>query len=165
MRDANSRRVLALVRIAVGIMFLFFAEYKIVGSEFVHAGFQKYIGEYVNQNQVVNWLRPTLTRYVLPHPFLWARIVAWSELLIAISMISGFWVRLASFGGIVYMLALTLSTWYAPGHGAPPWRYIGNNLDHIPLLMLFLIFLAFGAGQTWGLDGGRRSAMVPKRKI
>jgi len=61
------------------------------------------------------------------------------------------------------MLALTLSTWYAPGHGAPPWRYIGNNLDHIPLLMLFLIFLAFGAGQTWGFDGGRRVAL-PKRK-
>jgi len=47
---------------------------------------------------------------------------------------------------------LTLSTWYAPGHGAPAWRYLGNNLDHIPLLMLFLIFLAFDAGRMWGLD-------------
>ena len=152
MSDANARRVLALERIAVGVIFLFFAEYKIVGSEFVHGGFQKYIGTYVDQHQVVNLLRPTLTRIVLPHPFLWARVVAWSELLIGVSLVLGWWVRLSSLGGAIYMLALTLSTWYAPGHGAPPWRYLGNNLDHIPLLMLFLIFLTFDAGRTWGLD-------------
>ena len=152
MNDANARRVLAIVRIAVGVIFLFFAEYKIVGHEFVHGGFQKYIGTYVDQHQVVNWLRPTLTRYVLPHPFLWARIVAWSELLIGVSLVLGLWVTWSSLGGAIYMLALTSSTWYAPGHGAPAWRYFGNNLDHIPLLMLFLIFLSFGAGHTWGLD-------------
>jgi uncharacterized membrane protein YecN with MAPEG domain len=52
------------------------------------------------------------------------------------------------------MLALTLCTWYAPGHNVHYWRYLGNNLDHIPLLMLFVIFLSFRAGDTWGLDGG-----------
>jgi len=154
MSDANARRVLALVRIAVGVIFLFFAEYKIVGSEFVHGGFQKYMSSYVDQHQVVNWLRPTLTHYVLPHPYLWARVVAWSELLIGISLLTGWWVRLSSLGGVIYMLALTCSTWYGAGHGVPFWRYLGNNLDHIPLLMLFLIFLAFGAGDTWGVDGG-----------
>jgi len=152
MSDANARRVLALIRIAVGIIFLFFAEYKIVGSDFVHGGFQKYVGTYVDQHQVVSWLRPTLTRYVLPHPFLWARIVAWSELLIGVSLVLGLWVSVSSLGGAIYMLALTCSTWYAPGHGAACWRYLGNNLDHIPLLMLFLIFMAFGAGHTWGFD-------------
>lgn len=152
MSDANARRVLAVVRMAVGIIFLFFAEYKIVGSEFVHGGFQKYVGTYVDQHQVVSWLRPTLTRYVLPHPFLWARIVAWSELLIGVSLVLGLWVRLGSLGGAVYMLALTFSTWFAPGHSAAPWRYLGNNLDHILLLMLFLIFMAFGAGHSWGFD-------------
>ena len=154
MSDANARRVLALVRVAVGVIFLFFAEYKIVGSEFVHGGFQKYIGTYVDQHQVVLWLRPILARWVLPHPFLWARIVAWGELLIGISLVLGWWVRLSSFFGILYMLALTCSTWFAPGYNVPYWRYLGNNLDHIPLLMLFLIFFAFRAGNTWGLDGG-----------
>jgi uncharacterized membrane protein YphA (DoxX/SURF4 family) len=154
MSDANARRVLALVRIAVGVTFLFFAEYKIVGSEFVHGGFQKYISTYVDQHQVVSWVQPVLTHYVLPHPFLWARVVSWSELLIGISLVLGYWVRLSSFGGAVYMLALTLCTWYAPGHNVHYWRYLGNNLDHIPLLMLFLIFLSFRAGDTWGLDGG-----------
>jgi len=154
MSDANARRVLVLVRVVVGVIFLFFAEYKIVGSEFVHGGFQRYIGTYVDQHQVVGWLRPILTRYVLPHPFVWARIVAWGELLIGISLVLGWWVRLSSLFGILYMLALTLATWFAPGHNGPYWRYLGNNLDHIPLLMLFVIFFVFRAGGTWGLDGG-----------
>ena len=153
MNDANARRLLALIRIAAGVIFLLFAEYKIIGSEFVHGGFQKYISTYVDQHQVVNWLRPTLTRYVQPHPFIWARVIAWSELLIGVSLVIGLWVRLSSLAGVVYMLALTLSTWYGPGQGAPAWRYVGNNLDHIPMLMLFLIFMAFGAGDVWGLDG------------
>jgi uncharacterized membrane protein YphA (DoxX/SURF4 family) len=161
MSDANARRVLALIRIAVGVIFLFFAEYKIVGSEFVHGGFQKYVSSYVDQHQVVSWLRPTLTHYVLPHPYIWARIVSWSEALIGISLVLGLWVLLASIGGAIYMLTLTLCTWFAPGHGVPFWRYLGDNLDHIPLLMLFLIFLAFNAGTSWGL--GARSAPVRKR--
>ena len=161
MSDANARRVLALVRVSVGVIFLFFAEYKIVGSEFVHGRFQKYIGTYVDQHQVVGWLRPILTRYVLPHPFLWARVVAWGELLIGISLVLGWWVRLSSVFGILYMFALACSTWFAPGHNAPYWRYLGNNLDHIPLLMLFLIFFVFRAGSTWGLD---RGGIKPPRK-
>lgn len=152
MSDANARRLLALIRIAVGAIFLFFAEYKIVGSDFVHGGFQKYIGVYVDQHQAVSWIRPVLTHYVQPHPLIWSRVIAWSEALIGISLVIGFWVRLSSLAGAVYMFVLAVSTWYAPGHGAPMWRYLGNNLDHIPLLMLFLIFSAFGAGDSWGLD-------------
>lgn len=152
MSDANARRVLAVIRFAVGVIFLLFAEYKIVGSEFVHGGFQKYVGNWVDQHQPAGLIRPALTHYVLPHPFWWARVVAWGELLIGISLVLGWWVRLSSFCGVIYMLALTLSTWFAPGHNVPYWRYLGNNLDHIPLLMLFVIFVVFKAGETWGLD-------------
>jgi len=152
MSDANARRVLAIIRFVVGVIFLFFAEYKIVGSEFVHGGFQKYVGGYVDQHEAAGLIRPLLSHSVLPHPFLWARVVSWGELFIGISLVLGWWVRLSSLFGAVYMLALTLSTWFAPGHGAPYWRYLGNNLDHIPLLMLFLIFIVFKAGETWGLD-------------
>ena len=51
------------------------------------------------------------------------------------------------------MLNITLSTWWGAGHGVALWRYFGAELDTIPLILLFLIFFASDAGQTWGVDG------------
>jgi hypothetical protein len=48
---------------------------------------------------------------------------------------------------------MLLATWWAPGHGVPVWRYFGNELDHLPLLLLLIVFYAADAGRTWGLDG------------
>jgi hypothetical protein len=35
------------------------------------------------------------------------------------------------------------------------WRYFGAELDHLPLLFLFIIFFVADAGKEWGLDGRR----------
>jgi uncharacterized membrane protein YphA (DoxX/SURF4 family) len=146
-------KAIAAVRIATGIIFLLFAEYKIVGSEFTPAGFERWVRGWVEQGQVVGFYRPVLVNVALAHPVLCARLVAWSELAIAVSLIFGWLVRPASTGGVVLMLNFILSTWYAPGHGAPVWQYFGANLDHIPLLFLFVIFYTTHAGDFWGLDG------------
>lgn len=156
--------MLTLARIAVGVIFLFFAQYKIFQPGFVHGGFEKYVRGYYDKDMPVRSLRPTLEKYVLPHPQAWGRIVAWSEAAIALSLIFGLWVRAASVGGAIYMLALTLTTWYAPGHDAPKWQYVGANLDHIPLLILFLIFLATDAGMVCGLDARRGRGGAPAKK-
>ena len=74
--------------------------------------------------------------------------------MIGVSLVLGWWVRLSSLGGIALMLAMTFSSWYEPGYGAAYWRYLGAHLDNIPLAMLFLLFLVFDAGKTWGADGG-----------
>ncbi|PYX73205.1 MAG: hypothetical protein DMG72_13405, partial [Acidobacteria bacterium] len=58
--------------------------------------------------------------------------------------------------GALYMLSLTFATWWEPGHGVPVWRYFGAELDHLPLLFLFVIFFVADAGQKWGLDGRRQ---------
>ena len=50
------------------------------------------------------------------------------------------------------MFNLLLSTWVLP-HGVPLWRYFGNELDNISLLLLFVLFFAHRAGETLGLDG------------
>jgi hypothetical protein len=65
-------------------------------------------------------------------------------------------VRLFSIVGVFFMLQLVLSTWNLPA-GTPAWRYVGNELEHIPLLLMFIIFYAHSAGETLGLDGGRVS--------
>jgi hypothetical protein len=51
------------------------------------------------------------------------------------------------------MLSLTLATWWEPGHGLPLWQYFGSELDHLPLLFLFILFFVAEAGREWGLDG------------
>jgi uncharacterized membrane protein YphA (DoxX/SURF4 family) len=75
---------------------------------------------------------------------------------IGLSLLLGIWVRPASILGALYMLNLTLATWWDPGHGVPIWRYFGNELEHLPLLLLFIIFFVANAGQQWGLDGRLR---------
>jgi hypothetical protein len=60
-------------------------------------------------------------------------------------------VRPFSVLGALFMLNLVFSTWVLPA-GVPPWRYLGNELDNIPLLMLFVLFCVHNAGVTLGLD-------------
>jgi thiosulfate dehydrogenase [quinone] large subunit len=149
-------KAIACVRIATGIIFFLFAEYKIVGSEFTPVGFEHWVRGWVDQGQVVGFYRPVLVNIALAHPVLCARMVACGELGIAVSLILGLLVRPAAIGGVILMTNFILSTWFAPGHGAPVWQYFGANLDHIPLLFLFVIFYATRAGEVWGLDGRLR---------
>ena len=155
-QPSAAAKAIAVVRIAIGIIFLLFAEYKIVGAEFTPAGFEHWVRGWLDQDQVAGFYRPVLLNLALAHPLLCARLVAWGELAIAISLIFGVLVRPASIGGAILMINFILSTWYAPGHGAPVWQYFGANLDHIPLLFLFVIFYATRAGDAWGLDGRLR---------
>jgi uncharacterized membrane protein YphA (DoxX/SURF4 family) len=77
---------------------------------------------------------------------------------IGVSLLLGIWVRPASVLGALHMLSLTLATWWDPGHGVPLWRYFGNELDHLPVLFLFIIFFVSDAGQQWGLNGRRQKS-------
>lgn len=92
---------------------------------------------------------------VQSHPVFFGYLVGVIESLIGISLLLGLKVRLASVLGALFMLNMIACTWWDPGHSAPVWRYFGAELDHIPLLFLFLIFFAADAGTTWGLDQPR----------
>jgi uncharacterized membrane protein YphA (DoxX/SURF4 family) len=144
----------AAVRIATSILFLLFGEYKLAGPAFAHGGFQNYLRSYIS-NDAVSFYRPFLLRVVLPHAVFFGYFVGVLESLIGISLLLGFWVRLASALGVFLMLNLALASWWAPGHGVPLWRYFGAELDTLPLLMLFVVFYAADAGRVWGLDARR----------
>jgi thiosulfate dehydrogenase (quinone) large subunit len=140
---------MALVRILVGIMFLFFAQYKLVHRDFAHGGYEKYVQGYVQETSV-DFYKPVL-RMTLRHPVLCGYTVGVTELLIGLSLVLGWWTRTFSIIGALFMLNLTLATWHLPP-GSAYWRYLGNELDNIPLLMLFIVFIAHRAGQTLGMD-------------
>jgi uncharacterized membrane protein YphA (DoxX/SURF4 family) len=141
-------RILVVARIVTGAFFLFFGEYKVFGRAFAHAGFAHYLEGYIHQT-AVGFYRPVLSHIVLPHVVFFGYLVGVVELFIGISLIFGVCVRAASVLGILHMTNLTLATWWDPGHGAPCWQYFGAELDHLPLLLLFLIFCSAGPIGHW----------------
>ena len=158
--SGSSSTAMALARIGVGIFFLFFAEYKLASTEFAREGYSKWVTGFM-QETAVSFYKPFL-QFTLHHAMFFAYAVAIIELLIGLSMVLGFRVRLFSVIGVFFMLQLVLSTWNLPA-GTPAWRYLGNELEHIPLLLMFIIFYAHNAGETLGLDAGRTSRPSAKR--
>jgi uncharacterized membrane protein YphA (DoxX/SURF4 family) len=147
---ASSSAAMAFARIGVGIMFLFFGEYKVVNGQFAHEGYTKWVSGFV-QESAVSFYKPFL-KFTLQHHVLFGYTVGWVELLIGISMVLGLWVRPFAIIAAIFMLQLVLATWNLPA-GTASWRYAANELEHIPMLFLFLIFFVHGAGETLGLDG------------
>jgi uncharacterized membrane protein YphA (DoxX/SURF4 family) len=152
--SSAAAKTIAGVRIATSVFFLLFGEYKLAGPGFAHGGFQGYLRDFI-ANGAVSFYRPVLSDLVLPHAVFLGYVVGVVESFIGISLFTGLWVRPASILGALFVLNLTLATWWGPGHGAPVWRYFGAELDHLPLSLLFVIFYATDAGRVWGLDGRR----------
>ncbi|PYX29475.1 MAG: hypothetical protein DMG80_14440 [Acidobacteria bacterium] len=151
--DGLLSKSLVVARICTGIFFVLFGEYKVFGRTFAHSGFAHYLEGYI-QETAVSFYRPFLSHIVLPHAVFFGYLVGAVELFIGLSLIFGVFLRLASVLGILHMINLTLATWWGPGHGAPVWRYFGAELDHLPLLLLFMIFYTAGPSGWW--PRGRR---------
>ncbi len=149
------RKTIAGIRILTAFFFLFFGQYKLFGWEFAHGGFAEYLRGYIG-GEAVSFYRPALAHLVLPHQAFFGYAVGAVEFFIGLALLLGLFVRFASVLGGLHMLSLTLATFWSPGHNVPTWRYFGYQLDHIPMLFLFVIFYAARAGETWGLDGWRR---------
>ncbi|MGA8621981.1 MAG: DoxX family membrane protein [Candidatus Sulfotelmatobacter sp.] len=150
-------KTIAGVRIATSLFFLLFGEYKLAGPGFAHGGFQGYLQDFIAYG-AVSFYRPLLAGLVLPYAVVLGYLVGVVEIFIGISLLLGLWVRPASILAMLCLLNLTLATWWGPGHGAPFWRYFGAELDHLPLLLLFIIF--FGADPGTGLGSGWAAKMT-----
>ena len=137
--DRNTR-ALAVVRIAVGILFLIFGEYKVFGTQFIlHGGFQYWINRFL-EGGVYPFMAPVLKNFVLAHATPIAFLVAYGELAIGNALVLGILVRWASIGGLVFMLTLIFSSDY-PGPHAAFWQYFGASLSHSVFAVCFVAFL------------------------
>ena len=140
-RNGRNTRALSILRIAVGVLFLIFGEYKVFGTQFtLGGGFQGWIDRFLQGGAVYPFMVPVLRGFVLPHRTAIAFLVAYGELAIGLALVLGLLVRIASVAGLVYMLALLFSANY-PGPHAPPWQYFGAALDHLVLAMCFATFV------------------------
>jgi uncharacterized membrane protein YphA (DoxX/SURF4 family) len=154
MSAANQQaRALAFLRISVGLLFLIFAQYKLTSTKFIWGGMANYIGHFI-EHGCYPFMRPFLKNVILPHAVFFGAFVSISELLIAISLITGVLIRSASLGGLVMMLLFLFSSNY-PGAQAPFWQYFGASLDHSVLALCFLTFLIGKPDAAWALRLGR----------
>jgi thiosulfate dehydrogenase [quinone] large subunit len=137
--DRNARAI-AVLRIGVGVLFLIFAEYKVFGTQFtLHGGFQFWINRFL-EDGAYPFMKPILKNFVLQHATPLAFLVAYGELAIGISLVTGLLVRAASFFGLAFMLSLLFAANY-PGPQAPFWQYFGASLDHSVLALCFFALL------------------------
>jgi len=155
-RDRNTL-ALASLRVAVGCLFLIFAQYKVFGTQFtLHGGFQFWIHRFL-QEGAYPFMVPVLERVVLPYATPIAFLVAYGELAIGLALVSGIMVRTASAFGFIYMLSLLFSSNY-PGAHAPFWQYFGASLDHSVLALCFAAFLVGESDRALSLRRHRLSS-------
>jgi uncharacterized membrane protein YphA (DoxX/SURF4 family) len=142
-------KALAFLRISIGLIFLIFAEYKLTSTRFIRTGMAQYITQFLNEGSYP-FIRPFLKDIVLPHSVFFGTIVSISELLIALSLLTGVLVRWASVGGLTMMLVLLFSSNY-PGPQAAFWQFFGASLDHSILALCFIALLIAPSNQRWTL--------------
>jgi uncharacterized membrane protein YphA (DoxX/SURF4 family) len=155
--DSNAR-ALAFLRIAVGIFFLIFGEYKVFSTQFtLHGGFQFWINKFLQDGGAYPFMAPILRGFVVPHAIPIAFLVAYSEFAIGLACTFGILLRLASAGGLIFMLTLLFSSDY-PGAGAPFWQYFGASLGHSVFALCFVSFLIAGPVMPFSISGLRTKA-------
>jgi thiosulfate dehydrogenase [quinone] large subunit len=137
--DANAV-ALALLRIAVGLFFIIFGQYKVFGSGFVHSGFRDYLEEFIRDG-AYPFMVPVL-RWILAHATTAMAIaVGYGEFLIGLSLLIGLLSRVASLFGSALMLAMWLSGGY-PGPHAAFWMYWGASLNWSVFALCFVVLAA-----------------------
>ena len=136
----RNTQALAVLRIAVGVLFLIFGEYKVFGTQFtLHGGFQFWINKFL-EGGTYPFMAPVLRGFVLPQATPIAFLVAYGELAIGLALALGILVRPASLCGLIFMLTMLFSSDY-PGAAAPLWQYFGASLSHSVFALCFAAFL------------------------
>jgi len=157
--ENSNSLALALLRIAIGVLFLIFAQYKVFGTQFtLHGGFQLWITRFL-EDGAYPFMKPILKNFVLLHATPLAFLVAYGELAIGISLVTGILVRAASFFGLIFMLSLLFSSNY-PGPQAPLWQYFGASLDHSVLALCFVAFLIGRSDAALSFSKARKPSAV-----
>jgi len=160
LRLTNSQGMAGL-RVAVGLLFLIFAQYKVFGTEFtLHGGFQYWINLFLKDG-AYPFMVDVLKGFVLPHATFIAFSVAYGELAIGIALVTGIWVRAASVFGAIFMITLIFSANY-PGPDVPLWRYFGASLEHSVFLLCFVTFALSDSAEVASLAGYRMRRGSPR---
>jgi uncharacterized membrane protein YphA (DoxX/SURF4 family) len=146
----SATKTLTGLRLAVGLLFLILAEYKVFGTQFTTGGgFRYWIDRFIAEG-AYPFMVPVLKNFVLPHARTIAFLAAYGEMAIGIALVLGLLVRTASLCGVVYMISLLLSANY-PGPNARLWQYFGASLEHSVLALCFAAFALTKPEELWSI--------------
>jgi uncharacterized membrane protein YphA (DoxX/SURF4 family) len=155
--SGSSRNAMALatLRIAVGVFFVIFGQYKVFGTQFtLGGGFRSYIDNFL-QGGAYPFMVPVLRHFVLPVVTPMAFLVAYGEMAIGLGLVLGVLVRPASLAGLLLMLAILFSSAY-PGPHAAFWQYFGASLSQSIFALCFSAFLIGRSDEVWSLSAWKK---------
>lgn len=144
------RKTLSLVRVATGVVFVSVGYFKISSLAFARTVFPAFL-ENAIRGAAVEWMRPVLEWIAYTGPGRIGVVIGFVELFIGTALVLGLAVRPASLIGMIYSLALLLTTWNESGTSPSMLQSAEHQFRN---LFPFLIFLLLGvghAGETWGV--------------
>jgi thiosulfate dehydrogenase (quinone) large subunit len=162
--SSQNDRALAVLRIGVGVFFLIFGEYKVVGTQFtLGGGFQFWINKFL-EGGAYPFMVPGLRNFVLPHATPIAFVVAYREPAISVGLIFGILARPASVGGLVYMVMLLFCSDY-PGQHAAFLQYFGASLSHSVLALCSIALFLGRSEAVWSYATWRGERAATKTTL
>ncbi|HWR15794.1 MAG TPA: DoxX family protein [Terriglobales bacterium] len=142
------RRVLAFVRIVLGMVFTYYGATKLFDPNFFSFGFNNTLTD-LNRS-AATWYSP-IVESMWKHPSSYAVAIGMVELFIGLGLLFGLATRPVSFVGMLYSINKTLIAWQPNVQYPTTWNYLDAHMAQIALFCLFWIFLVEHAGETWGL--------------
>jgi len=146
--ESHFRRVLAGVRVLVGMIYVCYGYEKLFDPEFFSAGFlQRLLYWESAVAPAYSWV----WRILSDHPSRWAVFFGGVEMFIGVALLLGLATRPACLVAILYTVHRLLLTWYPESLNFTFWRFFEFHFEQIALLCLFCLMIAGHAGDVWGL--------------
>jgi uncharacterized membrane protein YphA (DoxX/SURF4 family) len=136
----NTDKLLVLLRIYLGLVFLFPAYAKLFGPLFAKVQIEDFIGRYA-VTHAYEWYRGFLQGFVMHHVTLFGTLVTMGEWYIVVAMLFGITTRLAA--GIAVFMLLN----FVVAKGNPVMRS-----PDLPYAIIGIVVMLGAAGRVWGVD-------------
>jgi len=138
---------LAALRIVVGIQFLRVGWPKVAGGRFLSGNGHAFADQMMRTapKDPLAWHRAFIMGFVVPHAHFFSYLVAFGEVAIAISLITGCLVRVSSSFGASQNANIYFAVAFASGAATMMWGEL--------LVVLHIVFVCSSAGRVLGIDG------------
>ena len=142
------RRVLAGVRILLGLVYVCYGYEKLFDTEFFRIGFMQRLTYW--EDTVAPWYS-WMWRILAEHPSRWDVFFGGVEMFIGLALLLGLATRPACLLGFLYTVHRLFLAWYPDGTSFTFWHFFELHFEQIALLSLFCLMIAGHAGDVWGL--------------